>query len=213
MVTSWSCIMDYHWNSTPLPSIMRAGDLIKSAILCDTESRAGSYCPTPGKEAGPSGGGCSAQADRWPSHAFVSVWTDGAQRLESPAPAAAAGVASAASPCHGTWSRDWERGWARRWADWVHATWHLPLPGAAGLERVQGEGRGAGAGGELGGGEGGQECTLWKPEPSLESLPVPFCRKSDRQRCRGNLLPRRSLVLLLQSPEITGRTNPSLDIV
>lgn len=27
----WSCIMDYHWNSTPLPNIMRARDLIKSA--------------------------------------------------------------------------------------------------------------------------------------------------------------------------------------
>lgn len=27
----WSCIMDYHWNSTPLPNIMRAQDLIKSA--------------------------------------------------------------------------------------------------------------------------------------------------------------------------------------
>lgn len=26
-----SCIMDYHWNSTPLPNIMRAQDLIKSA--------------------------------------------------------------------------------------------------------------------------------------------------------------------------------------
>lgn len=26
-----SCIMDYHWNSTPLPNIMRARDLIKSA--------------------------------------------------------------------------------------------------------------------------------------------------------------------------------------
>ena len=27
----WSCIMDYHWNSTPLPNIMRTRDLIKSA--------------------------------------------------------------------------------------------------------------------------------------------------------------------------------------
>lgn len=26
-----SCIMDYHWNSTPLPNIMRVQDLIKSA--------------------------------------------------------------------------------------------------------------------------------------------------------------------------------------
>ncbi len=40
----WSCIMDYHWNSTPQPNIMRARDLIKSAILGDTSWRTGFHC-------------------------------------------------------------------------------------------------------------------------------------------------------------------------
>lgn len=52
MATNWSCIMDHHWNSTPLPSIMRVGDLIKSAILCGSEWRARSHCSEQRKEAG-----------------------------------------------------------------------------------------------------------------------------------------------------------------
>lgn len=63
-----SCIMDYHWNSTPLPNIMRAQDLIKSAhsmwhkVKKELSLYWGCGCEKPASQAS---GQASKQADGW----------------------------------------------------------------------------------------------------------------------------------------------------